>query len=138
MNKTIKNKNIMFRIVTIFLILVATILSVPRLTGFTIYNIETTSMEPNYPPGTLIYVKKTDFNQIKNGDIITYVNERGSTVTHRVVSVNQSEKSVKTKGDANQFEDVIPVYEENIVGKVCYKIPYLGYVSDAITKIFKN
>lgn len=106
-----------------------------RLIGFTPYNIETSSMEPDYPPNTLIYVYKIDFEDLKEGDVITYIKSNDSKVTHRITSINSSEKYVKTKGDANEFEDINVVYEENIVGKVIFKIPYIGKLSGLITQM---
>ena len=95
-------------------------------------------MEPNFPPGTLLYVKKTEFNNIKIDDVITYVNEGGSTITHRVMSVDSDNQCVRTKGDANQYEDIMPVYQENIIGKVHFKIPYIGKISEAITEFYNS
>ena len=119
----------------IALLFFAVITIVLKMIGFTTYNIETSSMEPEYPINTLIYVLETDFEDLKQGDVITYINPNNSTVTHRITSINMSDRSVKTKGDGNEFEDINAVYEENIVGKVYFKIPYIGKFSSFINQM---
>ncbi len=123
------------KIATLILFVLAVFVVVIRLLGYTPYNIETVSMQPQYPPSTLVFVHKTDFENLKVDDVITYINSNNSFVTHRIVSINTNEKSVKTKGDSNDFEDIMPVYEENIIGKVCFKVPLLGVVSTIAEKI---
>lgn len=105
-----------------------------RVTGFKPYNIETQSMEPDYPVNTLIYVKEVSFDDLSEGDVITYVNQSGTAVTHRIVAIDTNDRSVRTKGDANEFEDIMDVNEENIVGKVYFGIPLIGKLSGAVTR----
>ena len=124
-------KKILFSILLIFaLLFVGT-----RVAGFKPYSVETESMTPEYPVDTLIYVREVQFDKLSEGDVITYVNQSGSTVTHRIVSIDKNDKSVRTKGDANEFEDIQSVFEENIVGKVYFGIPYVGKISNVITGI---
>lgn len=61
----------------------------------------------------------------EKGDIITFHN--GDTVvTHRVV---KKEKDIFiTKGDANKTEDPVPAEASQIIGRVVFHLPYLGYV----------
>lgn len=91
-------------------------------------------MEPTYPANTLIYIKEISFDDLIKGDIITYVNQSNSTVTHRIMSIDSDKRSVRTKGDANEFEDIMDVNEENIVGKVYFGIPLIGKLSGAVTR----
>ena len=109
-----------------------------RVFSSNLFNITSSSMEPEITVNTLVYVKETDFNDINIGDIITYVNEDNIPVTHRVIGVSAANKTVTTKGDANMFADVNPVRHENIVGKVVFKIPYIGIVSEKINNIFNS
>lgn len=107
-----------------------------RIMGFQPYVIETQSMEPNYPVDALIYVHDIEFNELVVGDVISYTNQANLTVTHRITAINQEEGFVHTKGDANEFEDILPVYSENIIGKVYFKIPYIGKIASQITQYF--
>lgn len=133
---------IIFRIIRKLLLSALLILAVffagLRIAGFKPYNIETQSMEPTYPANTLIYVKEISFDDLIKGDIITYVNQSNSTVTHRIMSIDSDKRSVRTKGDANEFEDIMDVNEENIVGKVYFGIPLIGKLSGAVTRTAKT
>ena len=123
-------------VLILFVLAMATL--IPRLAGLQPYNIETQSMAPEYASGTLIYVKKTDFDKLKPGDVITYVNPEGSAVTHRITKIDSEDRSLRTKGDANEFEDIMSVTEENIVGKVVFKIPHLGVVTEFLTNAVRS
>ena len=123
-------------VLILFVLAMATLL--PRLAGLQPYNIETQSMAPEYAAGTLIYVKKTDFDKLKPGDVITYVNPEGSAVTHRITEIDNEDRSLRTKGDANEFEDIMSVAEENIVGKVVFKVPRLGVVTEFLTNAVRS
>lgn len=105
-----------------------------RITGFKPYNIETQSMGPTYPVNTLVYIKEISFDDLSEGDVITYVNQSGTAVTHRIMAIDTNDRSVRTKGDANEFEDIMDVNEENIVGKVYFGIPLIGKLSGAVTR----
>src|SRR3954471_10758595 len=63
-------------------------LIVPRLAGATPYVIETGSMRPSMPPGTLVVVKPAQVGEIRAGDVMTYQVKSGEStvVTHRVVT----------------------------------------------------
>ena len=89
----------------------------------------TGSMEPNYPVGSLIFVKEENPENLQVGDVITYRLSGDTVVTHRVVEINKDEQSVITKGDANESNDGSPVPYSKIVGEAKGKIPYLGYIS---------
>jgi signal peptidase I len=51
---------------------------VPRIAGATPYTILAGSMMPDIPPGTIIAVKPTPFDQIRQGDVISYQIESAS------------------------------------------------------------
>lgn len=116
---------------------------VPRVGGATPYTILTSSMEPNYPPGTLVVVKPTPAEKIGVGTVITYQLESGqkAVVTHRVVSVGYGatgELSFITRGDANESNDLEPVKPVQIKGTLWYAVPKLGWMSDAVSQDQRN
>ena len=78
--------------------------------------------------GDLIITKTVDPETLGVGDVITYMEEGTTTVTHRIIGIND-DGSFKTKGDANISEDITPVLKENIVGKFVFRIPKLGDVA---------
>ena len=100
-------------------------LTVPGLFGYGVYNVESGSMAPEIPTGSVIYVKQVAPEEIAAGDVITFQNE-GGTITHRVLSNKIIEGEFITKGDANEKEDLEPVPYSALVGKVTFHLPVLG------------
>ena len=89
--------------------------------------IATASMHPELKVGDLAIIKKCTANDLKVQDIIEYQME-GYTVIHRITNIYQSDGEFFfiTKGDNNDSEDKLPVSEEQLIGKVIFKIPYLA------------
>jgi signal peptidase len=87
-------------------------------------------MEPDYPVGSLIYVRKVDYTTLKPNDVITYRLDEKTLSTHRIVRV-QTEGGYRfyMKGDANNGPDGAPVLPEDILGEIVFAIPLLGYVA---------
>ena len=70
------------------IVLLAIALAGVRALGLTPYAVLSGSMEPTYPVGSLIYVKKVDPSEVQVGDAITFVvNDDLLVATHRVVDV---------------------------------------------------
>ena len=85
-------------------------------------------MEPTVNVGDLVFVIET--NEINKDDIISF-KENNSIVTHRVIDIledENGEKQYKTKGDANQSEDVETVKLQDIEGKFIFKIGQVGNI----------
>ncbi len=81
------------------------------------------SMEPTISVNDLIIIKKQD--SYSEGDIVTYLDEENTLITHRIIGINDT--TVTTKGDANNVSD--PNFdEERIKGKVIAILPKMGYV----------
>ena len=125
--------NLITTLLVIAVVLLAVALVGVRLIGYTPYAVLSPSMTPKYLPGDLIYVEKTDPDQITEGDVITFVVDENSTVvTHRVDAVDRAEHEFYTKGDANENRDGNPVLYENVLGVVKFSLPKLGYVSSYV------
>lgn len=106
-----------------------------------IFTVQTGSMEPTIPKGSLLITKPTDAYKV--GDVITFYNQRNAsltaesgTTTHRVHEVAPLENTTHyiTKGDANEIIDPSPVAHEFVVGKALFHAPKMGSVFDAIRK----
>lgn len=115
--------------VVVFVVIFAVLLIGVRLFGVQVYSVISGSMEPEYPVGSLIYVKEVDPSEIKVADVITYVLPSETPSTHRVVRIDEENQLFYTKGDANKTEDGAPVHFKNLIGTPVFKIPYLGYVA---------
>ena len=90
--------------------------------------IATGSMEKELFTGDVVIIKKCNPNDVNVGDIIEYQME-GYTVIHRIVEKKQKngEFYFITKGDNNNAPDKDEVVEDQLIGKVIFKIRYLGY-----------
>lgn len=109
--------------------LLGVVLIAARLAGYQTLAVRTGSMQEKYPVGTLLIVDSSSPEEIQVGDVISFVADENLTVvTHRVVRINAEEKSFITKGDSNNTVDSQPVLYENLVGRVRFGIPLLGYV----------
>lgn len=97
--------------------------------GIEPYGIISNSMEPAYPVGSVIYVKKISPEQIQKDDVITFsVSAKNKNVaTHRVVLHDTEKQLFYTKGDNNEQMDTNPVSYQNLLGKAIFCVPYLGY-----------
>lgn len=120
-------------VLVILAVLMAILLVGVRALGYTPYAVLSGSMTPTYRVGDLVYVKKAKPVQICKGDVITFVaDEHLTVVTHRVVDVDRKAETFTTKGDANDSNDMKPVYYKNVLGTVQFSLPKLGYVSDFV------
>lgn len=121
--------NIISTLIIILLVLIAGFLLVPRLMGYENLTVISGSMEPDIPVGSMVFVKDTKAETLKEGDVITYAISDDTMVTHRIVALDQASQTITTKGDANNSNDAEPVSFENVVGEVKLCVPYVGYVS---------
>jgi len=106
---------------------------VPGFFGFKPMIVLTESMHPTIKGGDLIVCKKVEADEIKEGDIISFfdpMSTKGTVVTHRVKKIIHEDGKIyfKTRGDNNAGDDYKPVPEENLVGRYCFRIPWIGRV----------
>lgn len=95
------------------------------------------SMYPEFSRGSIVIIKKYKKEEIKINDIIEYqLNE--TLIIHRVIDIQNMliNNQYITKGDNNTEKDLLPVNEEQILGIVKYKIPYIGYPTVLFSEIF--
>ncbi len=108
-----------------------------RIFGVQVYGVLTGSMEPAYPTGSLIYVKDVDAKDLRVNDVITFSLSPNVIATHRIVELVPDEQNpsiirYRTKGDANKDVDAALVGENNIIGKVMFAVPKMGYIANYI------
>ena len=122
--------NVFTTVLVVVVVILAVLLVGVRIVGYTPYAVLSPSMMPQYQVGDLVYVKETAFEEIQTGDVITFVADENLTlVTHRVVEVDDGNRTFYTQGDANDIRDGAPVLYENVVGVVRFSLPKLGYIS---------
>ncbi len=108
---------------------------VPWLAGATPYHVQTGSMRPSLPPGTLVVVEPVEPEEIGIGTVITYQIESGrpEVTTHRVTEIGinnvSGDRTFRTKGDANEAVDPDLVRPVQVRGRVWYAVPYVERVN---------
>lgn len=140
MSRTIKRIwNVFTSIIVVLAVLIAVFLVGVRLiAGLTPFSVQTGSMEPEYPVGSLVYVKECTLRDIKPGDTVSFViNADLDVATHKVESVDLEKGTFVTYGIANKDDNGNYIMDgerdgRNLIGKVAFSIPYLGYVSDYV------
>jgi signal peptidase len=93
------------------------------------------SMEPTISTGDVVLVDDVDPADVEERDVITYLRDGADTpTTHRVVGINEEEGELSfvTKGDANEDPDAAPVAASEVMGRVVFTIPYIGYVIEFV------
>ena len=99
---------------------------VPRVMGMQPYAIISGSMEPAYPTGSLVYAEPADGGALQPGDVAAFWRDE-DVIVHRVEENNAAEGELVTKGDANAEADVRPVPYQNVLGRVVFSVPGVGY-----------
>jgi signal peptidase I len=89
------------------------------------------SMEPAISVGDAVVVAEVDGDDVRVGDVITYVTaDRAAPTTHRVIEIQQTAAGPEfvTQGDNNEDPDASTVTPDRLVGRVMLTIPFIGYV----------
>jgi len=96
------------------------------------------SMRPTLDVGDVAIISKVSADTIKAGDIIQFREAEGITTVHRVVEIQEIEGNTVfiTQGDANRAPDTDPVIPENVVGKVIFNIPKVGWAAIVVKGFF--
>ena len=86
-------------LLTLFLLIAAALVIAfagVRLVGLTPYAVLSGSMEPQYPVGSLIYVKDADPSSVEVGQAITFRQGSGTLVTHQVYEIDSEQQVAGT------------------------------------------
>lgn len=112
--------------------------------GFRFYDVLTDSMVKTKPDqkggfnsGDMIIIKSVKPEEVKVGDIITFVpniDSKNTFLTHRVIEIKEAKKDTEkqvpsfvTQGDANNSPDP-EINGENVIGKKIIVIPKVGSI----------
>lgn len=122
-----KNSVSVIMIVIIFVVFVAGLLPYRPVA------VMSNSMVPEFARGYVVITKKINEKDIKNikvGDILEYKLNQ-SVVIHRIINIEDEKGSLifTTQGDNNNAPDIKKVEQNQIIGIVKFKIPYVGYPS---------
>ena len=132
-----KYQKIIEKILLGIFIIIAIFLAIPLIPiqgNYIVKSVQSGSMEPAIKKGSVIVIIPS--SDYKIGDVVTFKKNR-TPITHRVVDIKKKEINVYvTKGDANESLDMWEVYENDIIGKSVFSVPFLGYIVDFIKKPF--
>lgn len=103
------------------------------------YTILSQSMYPTIEAGDVVVTYKEDNDKYNEGDVITFISPKNGNIniTHRVQKVYElnNKYSYETKGDNNSVKDNELTEGNNILGRVIFRIPKIGYIqSFLVTK----
>lgn len=135
MEKIIKIYNIAVVAITICALLFVGVFTVPRLFGIRPFVVQSGSMEPAIPTGSVVFVNEHE-DDIKVGDVVTFglstgkghaKKEEGVYVTHRVNKMFKEENLIQTKGDANGTPDGY-LSMDAVIGKAFLRMPKVGFL----------
>lgn len=132
-----------FGLVVFVCVLNASAGKVPSVFGFSLLQVQTGSMVPEYEIGTVVVTKKVDARELAVGDVISFYSLdkdiSGKVNTHRIVEIeyggDDNAPYFTTKGDHNDEVDRTKVWPSQLVGKVVYD---LGTVSGSFIGVFRN
>ncbi|MBR6338328.1 MAG: signal peptidase I, partial [Ruminococcus sp.] len=100
--------------------------------GKSVLVVVTGSMEPSISEGDYIIIERCDADDLKAGDIITFISHEsdinGKLVTHRIIAKN-ADGSFVTKGDANPVSDELPVPASDIEGRYTGRARFFEVIS---------
>mgnify|MGYP000718352591 FL=1 len=124
--------------VTVYIMVCGCIGKTASIFGYSVLKVVSGSMEPSIHEGDYIYIKRTDTDSLKAGDIISFYSQddsiKGEINTHRISEV-LSDGTFVTKGDANKIEDSVTVQKVSIIGKYYGKLRFFKWLgSFASTK----
>lgn len=121
-------------VLSIVLLLPLTVFLVAAwLLGWQLQSVQSGSMAPTYPVGSLLVIGQIDAGDVEPGMAIVFEDPRepGRLVTHRVIRVAQADTmQFVTQGDANGSADPAPVPARLVRGRVLWQVSHLGSLMD--------
>jgi len=122
-------------VMVVALMLALAVVVVPRAIGAVPLTVLTGSMRPVIQPGDLIVSRATNPNNLRIGQIVTFQPVSGdpTLITHRIVNTTRNLDgeliSLVTRGDANGSDDA-PLVPEQVMGRMLYRIPRIGHLTN--------
>jgi len=98
--------------------------------GWRLQAVETSSMDPALPAGSLLVSQSVDPSEVRAGMVVAFVHpeDRSQVVSHRVVRVVERRDGLffRTRGDANRVADSHLVPSSDVRSRVRWHVPDLG------------
>jgi len=114
-------------IVVIALLLIVSVFPITGNIKFMV--VQSESMVPAIKMGSVVMVMPV--KEYKIGDVIAFgpMSKTKAPTSHRIYDIKTTDGVVSyiTKGDANKGPDPREVKKEDIIGKILFSVPYIGY-----------
>ena len=139
-SRKLTNRKIVMR--TSMAVMILFVLFVLYLTSnmfrFTALAIGSTSMAKSINKGDMVIIDK-DARKIKENDVIAF-EEQGRVIVHRVISIDEMNEMLlyQTKGDANDSKDGWKVNDNTLIGKVVFRIRWLGWPTVKLSELLQK
>lgn len=120
-------------LVVALLLPATTFLVAAWLLGWQLQSVQTGSMSPTYPVGSLLVIGQIDAADVHPGMAIVFEDpsQPARMVTHRVEAIAPGEAlAFITHGDANATPDPVPVPARLVRGRVLWSVTGLGGLMD--------
>ncbi|MEL9908098.1 MAG: signal peptidase I [Desulfurococcus sp.] len=111
---------------SLILLAVALLFVVSFLQGYRLLVISSGSMTPSLGIGDIIVIEPRSIQSISVGDIVAFSNGV-NIIVHRVVNEASDGGCLVTRGDANDDNDPLWACSNTILGRVVFRVPYIGY-----------
>lgn len=97
------------------------------------------SMQPSIDVGDIAIVLEVPIDTIRKGDVIKYKTENANVI-HRIHEIFEegNTRIFITKGDANIAPDNTHISSEQVLGKVVFNLPELGWIPIYFKSILKK
>lgn len=104
-----------------------------NLGGYSLMTVLTTSMEPTIPRNSLVLLRHRDPELLNVEDVVTYVRENGTTVTHRIINIYDDfegtlQRAFRLQGDNNATTDPDIIHADQILGDIIFHSVILGQI----------
>ena len=127
-----KTGKVLYGLIFATLVLVAGVVAISafKIPGsYKLLTVQSGSMEPSIKLGSVVVVQPA--GDYKKGNVITVSEPENpkTSLTHRIFEVKEKDGKTfyVTKGDANNAPDTEERPKENVIGRVLFSIPYIGF-----------
>lgn len=108
-------------------------LVLPLAFGARPYTVLSGSMVPAIAAGDMVVAERIEAREARIGDVVTFAdpNTDGKLITHRVGGIRHVGNRIEfvTKGDANETVELWDTAAGGDLGRVAYKVPWVGHVA---------
>ena len=132
-------EDIVFYIIIIPLVIVATIIicqrliypeKIPDIFGYKIFIVLDGNMDKNIEYGDLIFTYNIDSKNLEENSLIAFHNNTNKVTIHRILNITEDNigRQFEMQNSANEIGDTKYVREDQVEGIVIHRIPNVGII----------